>query len=305
MNKYIGLIVPLFAVSAFGQGIASHYPNDVGIQNDPDVILYDGFEAYTSPSQLKPKWSEIAGLKNLSISTAPGTVLAGQKSLEMRLPISSTDVGASIVKLIGPQQPVLYVRTYEKWDSGWNVSTGSGHNGIRMSGNYPGPGIAPPRDGTGFFLFLIQNDFFGVSGELLPGYSKNYAYWPYQRFNYGDNWLPDGHVIPGTWGDWVKYPAQYPDWRPHPDWQPLRGVWYCNELMVKLNTVGLHNGEVAFWINGELEGRWPNLFIRGRSSLLIDTALLNIYNQHSSRVNKKWYDSVVIAKKYIGPIHKP
>jgi hypothetical protein len=52
-------LVLLFSVPAlFADGIASRYPNDVGIENDPDVILFDGFESYTSPSQLRPKWDQ-------------------------------------------------------------------------------------------------------------------------------------------------------------------------------------------------------------------------------------------------------
>ena len=47
-------LVLLFSVPAlFADGIASRYPNDVGIQNDPDVLLYDGFESYSHPEELR------------------------------------------------------------------------------------------------------------------------------------------------------------------------------------------------------------------------------------------------------------
>jgi hypothetical protein len=75
--------------------------------------------------------------------------------------------------------------------------------------------------------------------------------------------------------------------------------------MVRLNTVGQRNGVVAFWINGQLKGRWTNMFIRGIDSLKIEIARLSLSNQHSERVNKKWYDNVVIARSYIGPISHP
>ena len=297
-------LVLLFSVPAlFADGIASRYPNDVGIENDPDVLLYDGFETYTSPSQLTQNWSIVGGVRHMRIATETGNFFAGHKALEMRTPIGGG--GPEIVKLLSPKQPVLFVRAYEKWASNWDV-TGAAHNGIRMSGNYQGPCGGTPRDGTGFFLFLMENVFINYPGSNQPGYSEVYAYWPHQRGDCGDHWLPDGHVNgPRIWGDWVLYPAQYPNWQPHPNWQPLRGVWYCNELMVRLNTVGQNNGEVAFWIDGQLKGRWPNLFIRGRESLLIDTALLNIYDQRTSVEKKKWYDEVVIATSYIGPISPP
>ena len=87
-----------------------------------------------------------------------------------------------------------------------------------------------------------------------------------------------------------------------PNWQPVRGVWYCYEFMVKTNTIGSNNGEVAYWINGNLAGRFPNLFIRSINSLKINDVALRLHAQRSSRVNKKWYDNVVIARRYIGPI---
>jgi hypothetical protein len=273
-----GLVLLLSVPALFADGIASRYPNDVGIENDPDVLLYDSFESYTSPSQLSQNWSKVGGVRHLRIATEPGNFFAGHKALEMRTPLDGG--GPHIWEILNPQQPVLHVRAYEKWDPTWNV-TGAAHNGIRISGNYQGPCGGTPRDGTGWFLFTLENVMLNRSGERQPGYSEVYAYWPGQRGDCGDHWLPAAHVT------------------------PIRGIWYCNELMVKLNSVGSTNGEVAFWINGQLVGRWSNLFIRGRESLLIDKAFLELFDQKTSNTNKKYYDSVVIAKSYIGPISPP
>jgi hypothetical protein len=295
--------VLLFSVPAlFGDGIASRYPNDVGIENDPDVILFDGFESYTSPSQLFTKWDAAGKQANLRIATEPGNYVGGHKSLEMTLPISQTEVGNGVRKFVTPEEPVLYVRTYEKFDLGFSV-TGSGHNGIRIAGHYPyTPCIPAPRDGTAFFLFTLQNRYAGRAGEVQPGYSHIYAYWPFQRSECGDHWYPDGWVIPGGWGLWVLYPNQYPNFVSMPNWQPIRGVWYCYEFMVKINDLGLPNGEVAFWIDGQLKGRFTNLFIRSVDRLKINETALILGAVQSTRVNKKWYDNVVVARRYIGPI---
>ncbi len=299
-----GLVLLFLVPALFADGIASRYPNDVGIENDPEVILYDGFESYTDPREMKGKWNEVANAPLMRIATEPGNFFAGKKSLEMHLPITSTETGVDIAKKL-LNEPVLYVRTYEKWDPGYDIH-GSGHNGITIRGSpFLGPGIPAPKTGTGFFDFLLQNNFLSQGGENQPGYSKIYAYWPHQRINYGDHWLPNGWVVPYGWGDWILYPSQYPNFVAMPNWQPLRGVWYCHEFLVKLNTVGQRNGVVAFWINGQLKGRWTNLFIRSIDSLKINTAKLSLSNQHSYRVNKKWYDNVVIARSYIGPISPP
>jgi len=305
--------VLLFSVPAlFGCGIASRYPNDVGIENDPNVILADGFESYTTPSQLKPKWDQVIGGTRLRIATEPGNYVGGHKSLEMTLPISSVEIGNTVAKFIIPKEPVIYIRAYTKFDPGFSVQSSS-HNGFRIKGGQAaGPGIPPPRNGTGWFTFVLQNNKgpTGRGGEVQPGYNQVYAYWPYQRTGYGDHWYSDGWVIPyspviGNMGDWLAYPAQYPNFVPIPNWQPVRGVWYCYEFMVKVNALGRRDGEVAYWINGQLKGRWTNLFIRGIDSLKIDHASLNLPAGRSTRVNKKWYDNVVIARSYIGPISHP
>jgi hypothetical protein len=101
-------LVLLFSIPAlFADGIASRYPNDVGIENDPDVILFDGFESYTSPSQLFTKWDQAGSQANLRIATEPGNYVGGHKSLEMKLPIRANETSNSVAKRLSPEEPVL------------------------------------------------------------------------------------------------------------------------------------------------------------------------------------------------------
>jgi hypothetical protein len=287
-----------------GSGIASRYPGDKNIASDPAVIFADDFESYTSPNQLTTRWDGAGPLANLRIATEAGNFFAGGKSLEMTLPISATETVNDAHKVLGVEQDVIYFRAYTKFDPGYSVST-SNHNGLRVSAHYPGgAGVIPPADGTGFFLFSVQNNIQGSGrpGETDPGYSHVYAYWPHQRSEFGDHWFPDGWVSPGGWGDWILYPFQYPGFVAMPNWLPQRGKWYCYEIMVKANTIGKNDGEVAYWIDGKLTSRFTNLFLRSISSLKIDYTALRLHALHSERVNKKWYDNVVIATKYIGPM---
>ena len=127
--------VLLFSVPAlFADGIASRYPNDVGIENDPDVILFDGFESYTSPSQLRPKWNQAGPQANLRIATEPGNYVGGHKLAGNEMPISQTETTNSVLKRLNPEETVLFIRAYEKFDPGFNVTT-SGHNGLRIGGH--------------------------------------------------------------------------------------------------------------------------------------------------------------------------
>src|SRR5438105_8077030 len=289
-------------------GIAARYPGDKNIASDPAVVFADQFDSYTSPNQLTNKWDSAYQLQHIRIATEAGNFFAGSKALEFSLPISTTEVSNAATKRLSPEQDTVFLRAYTKFDAEYSVNT-SNHNGLRLSAKYPGPGVIPPADGTGFFLFLLQNNIMGslLAGESAPGYSHLYAYWPNQRSNYGDHWYPDGFVKPfasgiGNQGDWLAFPSQYPDFKPMPNFLPERNRWYCYELMVRANTPGQRDGEVKYWIDGELVSDFPNLNIRSLSTLKMDEAHIGLHAMHSERLNKKWYDNVVIATKYIGPM---
>ena len=289
-------------------GIAARYPGDKNIASDPAVIFADDFESYTSPSQLTTKWTNAYQLPNIRIATEAGSFYSGRKAIEFELPISTTEVSNAIKKSLSPGQDTVFLRAYMKFDPGYSLHT-SNHNGLSLSAKYPGPGIIPPANGTGFFLFLLQNNIEGspLAGETSPGYSHIYAYWPKQRSKFGDHWYPTGMVKPwssiiGDEGDWLAFPSQYPDFKVMPNFLPQRNRWYCYELMVRANTPGQRNGEVKYWIDGKLVSDFPDLNMRSINSLKIDKASIGLHAVHSERVNKKWYDNVVIAKQYIGPM---
>jgi hypothetical protein len=115
-----------------------------------------------------------------------------------------------------------------------------------------------------------------------------------------------------------------------------RGKWICVEMMVKVNDpVNESNGEQAFWIDGKLwrrdgqivshigkgfpRGRWtggwwrPDLESketfegfqwRSTEELAVNYvwAYLYITRAPQGHVSKVWFDNIVIAREYIGPI---
>jgi hypothetical protein len=285
-------------------GIASRYPGDKNIASDPAVIFADDFESYTSVDQIRTKWPLAGGLVRMRIATEAANVFSGNKSIELTLPVSTVELGTSLVRSLSPEQDTVYIRMYQKFDPGYSLP-GSNHNGVELSAKSPGTPQIPPADGTGFFIFLLQNQAFRQEG--IPGFSHLYVYWPRQRSQFGDHWYPDGIVLPyspaiGNKGEWLAFPNQYPDFRVMPNFLPQRDRWYCVELMVRANTPGQNNGEAAYWIDGQLAGRFPNLNVRSISTLKIDKAHVTLHAGKSTRINKKWHDNVVIATKYIGPM---
>jgi len=286
--------------------IAARYPRDKNIASDPAVIFADDFESYTNASQLATKWSKVAHVEHMRIATETANRFSGAKAVEMSLPISSKEVSASLEKTVDTD--TLFVRVYEKWATNYYV-TGSNHNGISiLGGTLAGPCTPAPANGTGFFIFQLQNILSGrkPAGMTPPGYDQIYAYWPKQRSDCGDHWFPDGWVQPpGGNGDWLLYSAQYDDFRAMPNHLPQRNRWYCYEMMVRANTPWLNDGEVKWWVDGKLTADFLNLKIRSISTLQIDTAMLVLGANRTTQVVKKWYDNVVIAKHYIGPMVSP
>ena len=73
-------------------GIAAAYPGDKNIASDPAVIFADDFESYTTPDQAVARWGGGGPLARLRIATEADHVYSGSKSMEMALPISTTEI---------------------------------------------------------------------------------------------------------------------------------------------------------------------------------------------------------------------
>ena len=115
-----------------------------------------------------------------------------------------------------------------------------------------------------------------------------------------------------------------------------KGKWTCVEMMVKVNDpVSASNGEQAFWIDGKLHrrggqitshigpgfprGRWTGGWWRpdagaktafegfrwrGAEALKVNYiwAYLYITRAPKGHVSKVWFDHIVVARSYIGPL---
>jgi len=92
------------------------------------------------------------------------------------------------------------------------------------------------------------------------------------------------------------------------------GRWYCVEVMLKANSnPDKADGEQSFWVDGEMYGRFGGFRWRTSDKLKINSFWLLFYNtdqpaRHNkdphpeSRVMEVWFDDVVIATEYIGPV---
>jgi hypothetical protein len=94
-----------------------------------------------------------------------------------------------------------------------------------------------------------------------------------------------------------------------PDSQPniRKDEWICAEFMLKHNTPGKADGEQAFWINGELRGHWKGFQWRTSSKLRANALTLESYvtdRWTKNPTNIVYFDNLVIASRYIGPVNR-
>jgi hypothetical protein len=282
-------------------GVASRYPGDRNIKNDPAVLFADDFDQYSTVDDLSALWDILINEEHLIIDKDAGYGNKGN-SLLITMPKRATPLSSGIAKLLPGTRDVLFLRWYSKFEEGWFIPGGSVHNGGSISSGYYENGRATPgvrADGRNKFLVNYENE---NRAGASPGHMNAYVYWPEQGDRFGDHFFPSGIVIPyshersgiKTFGD---------QFIQRPDFSPQTGRWYCYEYMVKANSPGKRDGRIALWLDGKLVADFPNLRLRDIDDLKIDRFDISIYiENNSARANRKWHDHVVAATSYIGPL---
>jgi hypothetical protein len=284
-------------------GIASKHPGDLDIASDPDVLFADDFEKYPSNSKgpdINKVWDAVYQNQYVGIATDPANVHGGKQALEFTLPQQAAELSDGTDKILTKEQDTLFLRYYGKFEPPYDV-VGSSHNGSSISahyfnGNMATPGV--PADGKNKFLVNLEN-WRGDAMTASPGQLNVYVYHPEQRSQYGDHFFPTGLVDPNT-----SIPFDFgPDFVKRPDIIPELGRWYCYEYMLHANTPGKRDGRIAIWLDGKLVADFENLRFRDIATLTIDRFGLSFHiKSNPNGQTRKWYDDVVAAKSYIGPV---
>jgi hypothetical protein len=283
-------------------GIASRYPGDKGIKADSCVVFADDFESYTQASQLDDQnWTYYYQTQYVTITTDTANVYAGKQAIEFMIPQQTAELSDGVDKDLVPEVDVLFLRYYSKFMPPYDV-TGSSHNGAGISAHYFGPnnqatpGVA--ANGTNKFLVNLEN-WRGDTTVASPGQLNVYVYHPAQRSQWGDHFFPTGLVMPNT-----SIPFDFgSNFVARSDIVQALDRWYCYELMVKANTPGQPDGRIAAWLDGVLVMDFMNLQFRDVASLTINRFGMGLHiGTNPNGISKKWYDNVVAATSYIGPI---
>ncbi|MHC4438702.1 MAG: hypothetical protein ACYS3S_15170 [Planctomycetota bacterium] len=290
-------------------GLASQYKGDKGIEKDPDVIFVENFEA-GSLDDVKARWESVKSLEMMSLSADVFAASAGKQSLLMTH-IGGKGTGAHLYRRLLPGYEQLYVRFYVKFAEDCYPI----HHFVHVGGYNPptpwpqgGAGIRP----TGDARFTTGIEPFGRKWKW-----DFYSYWMGMRSS------PDKK----SWGH---------DFINDDNLKAEREKWICVELMMKMNDpVTESNGEQAIWIDGKSwksggqvvshlgrgfpKGKWvwdsfmPDLQgepfegFQWRSDKDLNVnflwILLYITKAPAGHISKVWFDDIVVAKKYIGPVN--
>ena len=283
-----------------GAGISGDYPGDVGIGGDPRVLFADDFESYGDAGDLSTKWDEIYQQNQLRIARETDNFYAGAQAIEMTAPQQDNELSNALGKVLTNELDEMYLRFYSRFEAN-NDIVGSSHNGADISGGYFVDGNATPgvpADGTNKFLIAYES-WRGEPATPSPGELNIYIYHPEQRTNYGDHFFPNGDVMPNT-----SIPGNFgPTFVPRPNISAELGRWYAYEVMLRANTPGERDGRITCWLDGEVIADFPNLRLRDIDTLKIDRFAITFhFGSNPSVTTRKWYDNVVAATAYIGPM---
>jgi hypothetical protein len=94
---------------------------------------------------------------------------------------------------------------------------------------------------------------------------------------------------------------------------PPLNEWQCWEFMIQANTApDKADGKQAMWVDGKLVGEFTGIRWRSDTDLKVNCLWLEHYGYDEGDPTKQfwkdsqavWFDGVVVAKRYIGPMKK-
>jgi len=263
-------------------GIAARYPNDFGLEKDPDVILFEDYELADAEDLRQRGWDWNRGhVGAWGLTDVPAHVFAGKKSLAQHM-IQGREGSIMPRDLKPPEDGPVYHRVYLYYPKDAPTTRVMGITGVRDG--WPtwraigSAGWKPTGDNYYCATLIFNNNGGKVRASWYPYHVDQKAQW-------GSNWSVN---------------ADIPTDR-----------WFCLEIMTKLTTPGripgsedsYRDGELRMWIDGKEVYRRTNL--RWRTDSIVKTTMIfaQCYSSQPFKTNGVWYaDNRVVARKYIGPM---
>ncbi len=305
--------------------IASAYPYDSLINNDPNVLFTEMFEQSTVTMMLStPGYQTLTSLSRIHLDPSVPAGSHGMQSLRLTTVEHSnasndTMEDANIrIDLPTAITDSVFIRYYVKYNSEHTFH----HSGVWAGGTDPShncwtcvyPGRNIPANGDSAFIVGTEIRGSATQNAVTTSQFGFYNYWmgmkplvssPNTGKYYGNEFNSLGS------NDIINMDS-----------------WNCIEMMIRLNNpVSDSAGELKLWINGNLigyygkgfpTGTWNEAtFVEGvgfpfegfrwrsNSNVILNYLWLKNYatqNIQYPTPNDLWIDHVVVAKSYIGPI---
>jgi hypothetical protein len=304
-------------------GIAAEYPGDQGIERDPRVVFVENFEE-PSLTALAERWQSVSAAEIMSFSADLPPSSGGRHSL-LLTHVGGKGTGGHLYRNLKPGYEKLHARFYVKFDPDCAPIH---HFGTNMGGYNPstpwpqgGAGLRPGGDKT----FTVGVEPFGEHWTW-----DYYAYWcemrgsPPKGQTWGNSFIHDPSLKVER-GRWIcielmvamNDPAQrdgsmalWIDGKPISRLAPgfPRGKWVFDKFMPG------EGGESVRWndAKGDREyfrvppGGEPFEGFRWRTSKELSLNYLWVYlyitRAPAGHVSRVWYDDIVVAREYIGPL---
>jgi len=306
-----------------GAGLAAKYPGDSGIEKDPTVIFVESFEE-PSLDAMTRRWENVSHpeIMSLAADVPPGS--SGKQSLLMAH-VGGTGNGGHLYRRLPKGLDRVYARFYVKFDP---ECAPIHHFGTCIGGNNPAtrwPMVSAGNRTAGDKSFWAGIEPFGESWRW-----DFYTYWcemrgsPPRGQTWGNSFVhdPELKAVRGRWtcvemmmkmndvGDTNGEMALWIDGRrvSHLGKGFPKGKWVYDKFMpgqggngVRWNDAKGGPEQFAAAAGGEpFEGfRWRTV---KQLNLNFVWAYLYITKAPAGHVSKVWFDQIVVATDYIGPI---
>ena len=270
-------------------GLAAKYPGDRGLERDPNVLFFAGFDR----DDWEKAWTYVAvrdRLKTLAADAPLKFAPLQGKALRIKIAKGTNTALNTLYKFkdkTGKEPEEIYFRYYLRLGPDWN-QTLQGGKMPGIAGTYGKAGWGGRRSrgrhgwsARGHFGRTIPKE--NPLGGLHP--IGTYCYHADMKGTYGD-----------VWGWHIGYRGFLENNR-----------WYCIEQHLKMNTPGKKNGVLRAWVDGRLAFEKRDIRFRHAPKLKIEQIWMNVYHggkKPSPHDQHLFIDNVVIARRYIGPIRR-
>jgi hypothetical protein len=306
-----------------GAGIASRYAHDRGIGEDPAVIFNEDFEQ-ASLERIGSRWETVRNVEVMSLSSDVPSGSGGKQSLLMSQ-LAEKGTGGDLYRQLGDGYDKLYTRMYVKFADDCEPVH---HFGTCVGGNNPAtrwPSVRAGQPTKGDESFWLGVEPFGSRWQW-----DYYTYWcdmrgsPPRGQTWGNSFIHDDtlKVRRGQWtcievmvrindvGDTNGELALWIDGRQvsHLGKGFPRGKWVFDKFLPGQEGDGVRwnqtTGDREYFKTSAGGDPFEGFRFRTAEPLQVNFLWLYLYITKGTRghANRVWFDDVVLATEYIGPL---